>query len=99
MTTVGVVRQWDNEEGWGVIDGPETPGGCWTHFGAVAVVGYKSLEPGQTVNLEWEVSDQDGFSYRAVWTWPSGDTPVPDPVDDGPPSQAYRGSLSITFDY
>lgn len=25
--TVGTVRTWHDEEGWGVIDSPETPGG------------------------------------------------------------------------
>ena len=32
MSTVGTVRVWHRDEGWGVIDSPETPGGCWAHF-------------------------------------------------------------------
>jgi len=98
VTTVGLVREWDNEEGWAVIDSPQTPGGCWAHYSNVAVAGYKSLDPGQSVHLEWEAVEQDGFAYRAVRTCPSGDTLVLDPGDDGPPSDAYRNSLSITFD-
>lgn len=70
MTTVGLVREWDNEEGWGVIDSPQTPGGCWAHYNDVAVAGYKSLDPGQSVHLEWEAVEQDGFAYRAVRTCP-----------------------------
>lgn len=98
MTTVGVVRQWDNEAGRGVIDSPDTPGGCWAHFSDVAAVGYKCLVPGQAVNFEWEAADQDGFSYRAMRAWPFGDAPETDPVDDASAPVAYRSSLSITFD-
>jgi CspA family cold shock protein len=25
----GVVRTWSDEEGWGVVDCPSTPGGCY----------------------------------------------------------------------
>ena len=99
MTTVGMVRRWDDEEGWGVIDSPETPGGCWAHYSNVAVAGYKSLNPGQSVHLEWEAGQQDGFSYRALRTWPSGESPALDPLDEANPSQAYTSSLSITFDH
>lgn len=90
VTTVGKVRQWLDEEGWGVIDSPDTAGGCWAHFSSVAVPGYKSLDPGRSVALEWEVVKQDGFSYRAVRTWPAGGQPVPDHDDEAGSSKAYR---------
>ncbi len=71
------VRQWDEGLGWGVLDSPETPEGCWTHFSAIKtpfvgrqgtteVFEYKTVEPGEVVDLEWEKADQDGFQYRAV---------------------------------
>ncbi|MEO3754345.1 cold shock domain-containing protein [Streptomyces sp. B6B3] len=60
------VREWRDEEGWGVLDSPQTPGGCWTHFSHVEADGFRSLEPGQRVRLEWEAPGQDGFDYRAV---------------------------------
>ncbi len=28
----GVVRWFNADEGWGVIDAPEVPGGCFVHF-------------------------------------------------------------------
>ena len=31
----GVVRFWHDDEGWGVLDCPSTPGGCWTHFSVI----------------------------------------------------------------
>ncbi|MCW2765284.1 MAG: hypothetical protein JWO11_1243 [Nocardioides sp.] len=35
MAATGRVRSWNAEEGWGVIDCDETPGGCWFHFSAI----------------------------------------------------------------
>ena len=65
-----VVRQWDHEEGWGVLDAPETPGGCWTHFSHVEMDGYRTLTRGQQVDLEWESPGQDGYDFRAVCVRP-----------------------------
>ncbi len=93
----GVVREWHDEEGWGVLDSPVTPGGCWAHFSALAVGnGYKSAAVGDVVALEHEEGEQDGYSYRAVRFWPAGT----DPVDQqpSPPGKAYRSTLTLTFD-
>jgi cold shock protein len=69
MSAAGTVRVWHREEGWGVIDSPETPGGCWAHFshlwnddnlepgpGEVIEVsgGFRELFEGETVDFEWE---------------------------------------------
>ncbi|POH61031.1 cold shock domain-containing protein [Arthrobacter glacialis] len=96
METLGTVRIWHDEEGWGVIDSEPTPGGCWAHFSHIAVPGYASLKNGQAVILEWEAADQDGFTFRATRLWPAGAVPItnePTPAD-GP----YSSSLSITFE-
>jgi cold shock protein len=61
-----VVREWHGEEGWGVLDSPETPGGCWAHFGSIQMEGYHELHRGQRVTLVWEEPGQDGFPFRAV---------------------------------
>ncbi len=68
---IGRVREWHPEKGWGVIDSAETPEGCWASSSQVLVAGYKSLEPGQTVELLYEVADQDGYRFRAVEVWPA----------------------------
>lgn len=96
MTVTGVVREWHEEEGWGVVDCSTTPGGCWTHFSAVAVPGYKLLSAGQVVELEWETAQQDGYGYRAVRAWPRGQDPHAGQAVGGP-TGAYRSSLTITF--
>lgn len=70
------VREWHSDLGWGVLDSPETPGGCWVHFSVIvtpnisespgmAMSEYKSLTVGQTVDLEWEAPGQDGFGFVA----------------------------------
>jgi CspA family cold shock protein len=71
------VRECDEALGWGVLDSPETPGGCWTHYAVIEtrravsshegeVYEYKSLSKGDVVDLEWEAPGQDGFGYRAT---------------------------------
>ena len=62
-----VVRTWFEEEGWGVLDSPSTPGGCWTHFSVIDAEGYRALTPGAKVQLRWEHPGQDGYDYRATW--------------------------------
>ena len=66
MTSIGTVSQWSEDEGWSVISSSDTPGGCWAHFSQLELPGYGSLEPGETVEFEWEQGEQDGFAYRAV---------------------------------
>ena len=63
---VGVVREWHDEEGWGVFDSDDTPGGCWAHFSALSMEGYRRASPGQRVTFTCEQSEQDGFDFRAL---------------------------------
>jgi cold shock protein len=96
MAVDAVVREWHSDQGWGVIDAAETPGGCWAHFSHIAMRGYRELSPGQAVALEWEIADQDGYSYRAVRVWPAGRDPVEQAVEhDG---TAYGSTLRLRFD-
>ncbi|MGX6600646.1 cold shock domain-containing protein [Micromonosporaceae bacterium Da 78-11] len=95
MADRAVVREWHDDDGWGVLDAPEVPGGCWAGFGQVEVAGYRSLHPGQEVALEWEPASQDGYAYRALRVWPWGAEPVEvEPTSGG----AYSSTLTLTFD-
>ena len=95
----GTVREWDDGEGWGVIDSPATPGGCWAHFSVVRMPGYKHLEPGAHVVFEWEEPGQYGYDFRAVAVWPEGVEPgSPDPVKPQPPGPWLTSRLVIRFD-
>lgn len=100
VATTGRVRVWHAEQGWGVLDSAETPGGCWAHFSVVEVEGCRTLSAGQAVELEWEAAQQDGYVFRAVRAWPAGGAPVAaPPVDDAPgSSSAYSSTLTITWD-
>ena len=97
MATEGKVREWSADEGFGVIDSAETPGGCWAHFSVIVMDGYRSLQAGQRVSFTFEPASQDGFSYVAITVWPPGvkpETPRP-PLAGHGPSVAYRSSLTI----
>ncbi|WP_432509466.1 cold-shock protein [Kineococcus auxinigenes] len=100
MVVEGVVREWRGDEGWGVLDSPETPGGCWVHFSGIAVRGHREPAPGQRVALEWEAAEQDGYRYRATRVWPRGAEPAVHPHTTvvGGRSGAYRSSLTLSFD-
>ena len=64
------MRVWHEDEGWGVLDSAETPGGCWAHYSNVEVDGYRVLQAGQRVRVQWEHADQDGYAHRALHVWP-----------------------------
>lgn len=40
------VREWYEEEGWGVLDSAETPGGCFAHFSDIEMAGLPHPRPG-----------------------------------------------------
>jgi CspA family cold shock protein len=66
--TTAIVREWYEDEGWGVLDSPQTPGGCFAHFSNIEMPGYRVLSPGERVVLTWEAPgfQQDGYDFRAV---------------------------------
>ena len=56
------------EEGWGVIEAPEVPCGCFVHFADIQMTGYREFQPGQRVQFTFGRPDalQDGCAYRAA---------------------------------
>ena len=94
-----VVRDWNDEDGWGVLDSDATPGGCWTHYSALDMDGYASAKPGQKAVLVYERANQDGYDWRAVRVRLDGvpARTVPATPSIGP-SSAYGSSLEITLD-
>jgi cold shock protein len=68
----GVVKWFDAGEGWGVVDAPEVPGGCFVHFSDIQTPGYRPLHAGQHVRFTFERPGflQDGCPYRALAVWP-----------------------------
>ncbi|BCJ56476.1 hypothetical protein Asp14428_79510 [Actinoplanes sp. NBRC 14428] len=90
------MRAWHDDEGWGIIDSPDTPGGCWTHFSSILSDGYRTLTGADQVTFEFEQASQDGYAYRttAVWTGPER----PKPPTPGEPSAAFTSTLRLDFD-
>jgi CspA family cold shock protein len=98
MPPEGVVRVWHREEGWGVVDSKNTPGGCWVHFSSVLVPGYRGLRAGQSVSFDYEPAVQDGHGFRATEVWPSGQVPYTAENKTSGETSAFRSTLTITFD-
>jgi CspA family cold shock protein len=73
-----VVREWNEDEGFGVIDSLDTPGGCWAHFSSIVMAEYRVLAAGDPVAFTCEEGRQDDYDYRAILVWPPG-------VEPGPP--------------
>ncbi len=48
------------------------PAEVWFHFSDVDMPGYRALEEGQIVELQFEETTQDRFSYKATWVRPFG---------------------------
>jgi len=94
----GVVREFHGNEGWGVIDGPTVPGGCWVHFSAVAMDGFRQLAAGRHVWFRAEAAEQDAFGFRAVKVWTGDVEPTDPPSSKHAPGGAYRSRLLLTFD-
>lgn len=96
MKSHGVVRSWSDDDGCGVIDSADTPGGCWAGFAAVEMAGLRTLRAGQKVDFIFEVGRQDAFDYRAVQVWPRGAKTRPERDVRG--SSGYRSRLDLEDD-
>ncbi len=65
MPERGLVRFWHDDEGWGVIDCPSAPGGCWAHSSAIEMPGFRKLSEGQPVWVTLGDGPQDGYDFLA----------------------------------
>lgn len=97
----GVVKWFDADEGWGVIEAPEVPGGCFVYFSHIEMDGYRQLHAGQHVRFTFERPGflQDGYRYRALAVWPPGvrpGTPQRSRPQHGS-TTAYRSRLTIRW--
>jgi CspA family cold shock protein len=99
MAVSGIVREWYDDEGWGVIDSQDTPGGCWAHVTCVLVLGNPTLRAGQPVTMDCEPAEQDGYAFRAIDVWPAGQVPHrPVREETTGASAGYGSTLTISFD-
>lgn len=81
MASSGLVSFWSVDEGWGVIESPDTPSGCWFQYSDLWALRYPPLTSGESirqfdrnrsavvgeqVEFWWEKIQQDDYIYRAV---------------------------------
>lgn len=98
-----MVREWNDDEGTGVIDSEDTPGGCWFHFSDIVSAALGSPTPGEDVTFTFDMRPQDGFRYRAVRVWrPDVKPGTPRRVPDRGPSAACldaepQGHLDVLY--
>jgi CspA family cold shock protein len=54
--TVGVVKFFNTEKGWGAISSPDLPDGAdaFVHFSAIEADGFRSLYEGDEVEFDYE---------------------------------------------
>ena len=93
----GVVREWHDYEGWGVLDSPQTPGGCWMLYSIIDMARPVSVEVGQEASFSFEKEPQDGFEWRALRVRPAGTPPGPE-IEVSGPDEGYRSKLTLYFD-
>ena len=83
--------------GVGVLDSPETPGGCWMLYSMIDMPRPVSVDVGQEGWVSYEEGPQDGFDWRAIRVRPDGTPPGP-VIEPSPRSSAYRSWLTLSFD-
>jgi CspA family cold shock protein len=67
MSVVGSVKEWREEEGWGVLVSSNVDGTVFAHFSHIKAEGFRSLSEGERVEFEYETPGQDGCEHRATW--------------------------------
>ena len=70
--SVGTVKFWHDEKGWGAISSPELPDGrdAWAHFSMIEMAGYRTLVAGQAVEFRYHAGNQESFEFVADWVRP-----------------------------
>jgi len=67
-TTVGTVKYWRDDKGYGVIASDVTaPWDIWCHFMHISgMPGFRALQPGERVEVEYHRFNQESFRYVAI---------------------------------
>ena len=66
LVAEGTVKYWKDDKGYGTIACDVTaPWDIWGHFSAIDMPGFKTLVPGERVEVEFYRADQVSFRYIA----------------------------------
>jgi cold shock CspA family protein len=65
-TSIGIVKMWRDDKGYGVIESTDTaPWDIWSHFAAIEGTGFKSLTVGERVEVTYYRAKQESYRYVA----------------------------------
>jgi len=65
-TSIGIVKFWRDDKGYGVIESTDTARwDIWSHFAAIEGTGFKSLTVGERVEVTYHRAKQDSYRYVA----------------------------------
>jgi len=65
-TSIGIVKFWRDDKGYGVIEAVDTaPWDIWSSFSAIEAAGFKSLTVGERVEVTYHRANQDSYRYIA----------------------------------
>jgi CspA family cold shock protein len=65
-TSIGIVKFWRDDKGYGVIEAVDTaPWDIWSSFSAIEATGFKSLTVGERVEVTYHRANQDSYRYIA----------------------------------
>lgn len=78
------------DEGWGVLEAEELPGGCWAHVSAIDAEDCRGLEPGAAVALWWSRVQQGSHPFRADRVLPAAGPGYAAPISDADVVSALR---------
>jgi len=64
--TVGTVKAWSEDEGWGILSSPDVPGDVFAHFSDIKGGGYRTLAVGERVEFRFVRRPQDDYDFVAT---------------------------------
>ena len=65
-TSIGIVKFWRDDKGYGVIEAVDTaPWDIWSSFSAIEAIGFKSLTVGERVEVTYHRANQESYRYVA----------------------------------
>lgn len=62
--TTGIVTEWHDADGLGVITSEDVPGEVWVHFSHIVMKPPRNLTVGRSVRFTWEEFPQDGYRFE-----------------------------------
>jgi cold shock CspA family protein len=65
-TSIGIVKFWRDDKGYGVIEAVDTaPWDIWCHFAHIEGTGFRSLTVGEPVEVTYHRAKQESYRYVA----------------------------------